>query len=99
MVYSLGTWKPLFKAPYPRRRRLEKAIRWPLCLGLLFFVLGTLPSVEGWLVGYAKQAGAASLLLGIVGGMASFVNSGSKANGRVPLGSLPHSPRPCFSMD
>ena len=88
MVYSLGTWKPLIKDPYPRRRRFEKVIRWPLCLGLLFFVLGTLPSVEGWLVGYAKQAGAASLLLGVGGGMASFVSSGGKGSGRVPLSVL-----------
>ena len=85
MVYSLGTWKPILKKPYLRRRKFEKAIRWPLWLGLFFLVLGSLPTVEGLLVGYAKQAGAASLMLGVGGGLSSFARSHGEGNGKIPL--------------
>ena len=88
MLYSLATWRPILKKRYLVRRWVEKWIRWPLWLGLLFGVLGSLPAVEGWLYGYVKEAGAASLLLGIVGGLSSFARSGGNGNGKIPLGVL-----------
>ncbi len=90
ILYSIATrkpifWKLIFKDPYLRRRKFEKWIRWPLWIGLFFLVLGSLPAVTGWLEGYVKEAGVASVLLAVVSWVLSF-RSGS--NGKIPLGVL-----------
>ena len=88
VVYSLATWRPILKKRYLGRRWVEKWIRWPLLFGLFFAVLGSLPAVAMWLKNYVEEAGAASLLLGIGGGLSSFVRSGSKEGGKISLGVL-----------
>ena len=84
VLYSLATRLPIEKGRYRLRRCFEEWIRWPLWFGLFFGVLGSLPAAERWLEGYVKEAGAASLLLGVVGGLWSFARSGSKGNGKIP---------------
>ena len=95
VFYSLATCKSIFKrivkpifrfkSSYSLRREFEKCIRWPLWLGLGFLVLGSLPVVEEVLVVDVEKAGAVSFLLGIFGGLSSFLRSGSKGSGKIPL--------------
>ena len=72
LLYSLATRRP-FRPPDPYlwRRRFERGVRWLLWAGLAFFVLGSLPLLSGWLQGY----GYGSVLIGITGGLWSFVRS------------------------
>ena len=71
---------------YRGRRRFEKWIQVPLCLGAFFLAVGSLPAVEVWLEAYIAKSGAASLVLGVVGGLVSFRCSGSNGKPRIPLG-------------
>ena len=97
ILYSLFTRKPILenlkiprilKDSYLRRRKFEKWIRWPLWIGLSLLVLGSLPAVSGWLEDPTENGitGIAPLLLGIVGGLWSFLRSGR--SGKIPLGVL-----------
>ena len=88
MSYSLATWKPIFKNAYLMRRRFEQWIQYPLLLGLGLLVLGSFPMVEKMVEGYIKHAGAASLLLGIFGGLSSFFPSDTKGGRKIPLSIL-----------
>ena len=88
VLYSIATRIRIEKGRYRLRRCFEEWIRWPLWFGLFFGVLGSLPAAERWLEGYVKEAGTASLLLGVVGGLWSFARSGSKGNGKIPLAVL-----------
>ena len=53
-------------------------------MSLIFLVLGSLPLVDD----YVKHIGVGSLLLGIAGGLSSFVRSGRNSKGKIPLGVL-----------
>ncbi len=81
-VYSLGTRMPSVKGMYTLRRFFEKWIRWVLGFGLGFLVVGLLPIMSHALI-YAP-----SVLLGLAGGVVSFLRSGASDKGRVPLGLL-----------
>ena len=88
VAYSLAARLPIKNGRYLGRRKFEQWIRWPLILGLFLVVLGSLPAVALGLANYVEEAGAASLLLGIGGGLSSFAGSGSKDSGKLSSGVL-----------
>ena len=88
LIYSVATRIPACAGSYSLRRIFEKWIRLPLWLAIVCLVPGSLPLVEKMLAGHIEHVGAASFLLGIIGGLASFLSSGSKDSGRVSLAIL-----------
>ena len=92
ILYSLSTRKlilKILKDPYLCRRIFEKWIPWLLLLGLVFLMLGSLPTVAEWLKDpNANGISVALLSLGVVGGLWSFYRSGHNGKGKISLGVL-----------
>ena len=91
-LYSLATWRPVLPRPYRWRRRFERGVRWLLVAGLLLAGLCSLPLVRGWLAEAGGLAsllgGAATLGVGLAGGLGSFAGSGAAGRGRIPVALL-----------
>ena len=91
VIYSLGTRWSLRDA-YRWRRRFDRGIRRPLQAGLLLAGLCSVPLVRGWLVdgaGFtALLGGAATLVTGVAGGLASYAGSSAAGRGKVPVGAV-----------
>ena len=95
LCYSFSTWlitrrKPtsVFKNEddaYKARRKFAKCTPYLLRLGLLSLALGSLPWVHSALQQYIHHAGFGPLLLGIAGGLSSFVSSKKNHDGKIPL--------------
>ena len=88
VYYSLAARFSREAGRYSARRIFESWIRWPLVATVVFLVLGSLPYVHQFLDDKIDEAGAASLLAGALTGLLSFMKSGEKGEGRVPLGLL-----------
>ena len=86
--YSLAARFSREAGRYSDRREFESWIRKPLIATAVFLVLGSLPYVHDLLDDKIHEAGAASLLAGALTGLLSFMKSGEKGEGRVPLGVL-----------
>ena len=86
--YSMASRFSYEAGRYSARRRFESWIRKPLIATAVFLVLGSLPYVHDLLGTKIEETGAASLLAGALTGLLSFMKSGEKGEGRVPLGLL-----------
>ena len=88
VYYSLAARFSRESGRYSDRRKFESWIRGPLVATATFLVLGSLPYVHGLLGDKIEETGAASLLAGALTGLLSFMRSGQKGEGKVPLGLL-----------
>ena len=88
IIYSFAARFSPEGGRYSGRRMFESRIRWPLIATAVSFVLGSLPYVHGVLKDSIEETGAVSLLAGAVIGLFSFMKSGEKGGGKLPLGLL-----------
>lgn len=92
--YSLATYfsgnldgKPGLQKRYRARRWLERWLPWPLMamVGLLF--VGCIPHIADLLNGY-EATGPGAALAGALGGLWSYLKTGAKHAGKIPLAIL-----------